>query len=231
MTAKVYYQDDLVTLYHGDNTTSTEWLTADLLVTDPPYGMGYRAGSGLKAADRVTIAGDDTLDVRDHVVDQWLNAHPDSPHMILFGRPGIPSPRTTFHHLVWDKGDSPGLGATTHPFGHSHEEIYLAGTPWARPDGIKRAPSVIRTRELISGAHGLAVRTGHPTPKPIALMEILIRTLPPGTIADPFAGSGSTLIAARNLGRHAIGVELEEHYCETTARRLSEQVLDLNSLT
>jgi site-specific DNA-methyltransferase (adenine-specific) len=62
---------------------------------------------------------------------------------------------------------------------------------------------------------------GHPSPKPVPLLGDLIGTCPPGMIADPFAGVGSTLIAARDLGIPSIGVEIEERYCETAALRLS----------
>lgn len=70
----------------------------------------------------------------------------------------------------------------------------------------------------------------HPTPKPVPLMEALVERTPPGVIADPFAGSGSTLIAARNLGRKVIGVELEEKYCELIVKRLQQQTFDFASL-
>ena len=117
----------------------------------------------------------------------------------------------------------PGLGGVG-PWRPSDEEIYLSG--WPNPRGGSRDAfgTVIRYPAPRGNA-----RPDHPSPKPVGLMEILIKTCPPGTIADPCAGSGSTLIAARNLGRPCVGVEIEERFCELTALRLSQPALDLEA--
>lgn len=123
------------------------------------------------------------------------------------------------------------MGDLRMPWGTAHEDIHVIGNGWDREIAkAKRRGSVIGTRGVRGGASGDENQTGHPTPRPVALMEVLVSACPPGLIADPFAGSGATLLAARNLDRKAIGVELEEKYCETIARRLDQGVLDLGGI-
>lgn len=225
---KPYYSDDLVTLYHGDCLEVTEWLSADVLVTDPPYGMSFQSG---KAARRKfdRIAGDDSTHTRDAALGIW-GTRP----ALVFGRWDQRRPSGTRLRLVWDKVNQ-GMGDLTLPWAPTDEEIYVLGAwPPIKPGGRGREggtparfPNIIRAATLNSQARD---RPSHPTPKPVPLMESLIQKCPPGVIADPFAGSGSTLIAARNLGRKVIGVELEEKYCELIVKRLAQQAFDFSDL-
>jgi site-specific DNA-methyltransferase (adenine-specific) len=221
----LYYSDDSVELYHGDCREITKWLECDVLVTDPPYGiewMGNTFDSDRSKRDDVRdrrkaqggdIANDHDTAARDDVLALWGNGGA----AIVFGTWRKDRPANTQHRLIWHKmGRFPGVNP--HPWFPNDEEIYLLGKGWVG----KPHPSVISTQESRS-SHVKAI--GHPTPKPVGLMETLINKCPPGSIADPFAGSGSTLIAARNSGRKAIGVELDERYCEIIANRLSQDVL------
>lgn len=217
MTAP-YFADECITLYHGDCLGIAAWLRADVLVTDPPYGIGYESNMvrdhrNIKRG--CPIVGDTSTAARDAALNLW-----DGP-AIVFGRWDAPRPAGVRARLVWDKGGG-FMGNLSMPWGRSDEEIYVLGEGFSG----QREGSVLRAH-LNAKAKA---RPDHPTPKPIQLMERLIQKCPPGTIADPFAGSGSTLIAARNLGRKAIGVEVEERYCEIIARRLDQGCFDFSTV-
>nr|WP_212745891.1 DNA methyltransferase [Sinomonas susongensis] len=115
------------------------------------------------------------------------------------------------------------MGDLSIPWKPSHQEIYVLGSgPWQG----KRGTDVLTYAPIQATAKNGRL---HPHQKPVPLMTALLaKTV--GSVADPTAGSGSTLVAAKALGRKAIGVELEEHYCEKAARRLSQGVLDLGAL-
>jgi site-specific DNA-methyltransferase (adenine-specific) len=218
-----YYTDDLVTLYHGDCLELDNWLAADLLVTDPPYGVAYRDRLGRHQP----ILGDHDTTARDSAIAAWGSDRPT----LVFGSWRTKKPSGVRNVLIWDKGTDLGMGAST-PWGLSHEEIYVLGQwPVLIPGGRvreggtpSRVSSVLRVNKPNNAAANRVIE--HPTPKPVPLLERLLERCPFGRVADPFAGSGTTLIAARNLGRKSIGVEIDERYCELIAKRLSQGVLD-----
>ena len=218
-----YYQDDHVTLYHGDCLTEhREWLRADVLVTDPPYGRAWKQGDtassrGWKSNPQSGIAGDDSSATRDAAVELWG----DRPG-VVFGDLLISAPLGTRQVLVWAKGPNAGYMGTFAGFRRDLEGVYLIGG-WQ--GGVDGETSVLTSRGVSGG--NLTRTTGHPHTKPMDVMEHLIGKCPAGVIADPFAGSGSTLVAAKALGRKVIGVELEEKYCEIAARRLAQDLLEL----
>lgn len=221
----LYYSDDLVTLYHGDCLEVTEWLSADVLVTDPPYGVRFdhrgtarqnQGGRGAKHHKDYMIGDTDTT-ARDAALEAWAERP-----AIVFGTWKTSRPAGVRSLLIWHKQGA-FSGPLNAAFFTNHEEIYVIGEGWRKSAPPLR--SVITTSEHRSQA---AAKAGHPTPKPVALMETLIDRCPPGVVADPFAGSGSTLVAAVNQRRKAIGVELEERYCEIIARRLSNQTMALD---
>lgn len=223
-----YYQDDWVTLYHGDCLEVTEWLAADVLVTDPPYGIawstrgtygGNMQGRGATSQSNV-IANDSNPEIRDAVLDLW-----GTKPAVVFGSWRVERPSNTQHRLIWHKAGMPP-GPANAAFMSQDEEIYVWGQGFRKSSPPLR--SVIKTDEHRPTA---VQEIGHPTPKPIGLMETLIDRCPEGVIADPFAGSGATLLAARNLGRKVIGVELEERYCELIAKRLGQATFDFSGLT
>jgi len=221
-----YYQNDSVTLYHGDCLEITAWIDADVLVTDPPYGRAWRQGDlgdARNAASETGIANDHSTAVRDAALRLWPRS------AIVFGDLMLPPPSGTKLTCVYQKTSECGLRGAIAGVRRDAEAIYLIGK-W--PSGIGGRSSVFASRRRIAGAHGaVAAHGGHPHTKPGDIMESLVDLCPPGAVADPFAGSGSTLIAARNLGRKAIGVEIEERYCEIAAKRLDQMCFDFGGET
>lgn len=222
-----YYEDESVTLWHGDCREITAWLAADVLVTDPPYGRAWRqghiagAGNGRRPSDASAahdgIANDGDTAARDAALAMW-----GVTRAIVFGDLMLPPPRGTRLVLAYRKPSSAGVRGAIAGRRRDLEAIYLMGG-W--PSGIGGESSLIETRTA-NVATGPAARYGHPHAKPLDVMETLVDLTRGDVIADPFAGSGSTLVAAKRLGRKAIGVELDEQYCEVIARRLDQGVLD-----
>ena len=213
-----YYADDLVTIYHGDcREVMAEWMLvhADVIVTDPPYGMAYRHGArkgGVRFGfDDQFITGDD------EPFDPSLILALDLP-TVMFGAnhyaDRLPPSRGW---LVWDKRD-----------GSPSNDQSDAELAWTNVLTVARVFSA-----RWSGAH----RTGreqqegrlHVNQKPVALMAWVLAMMPAGVVLDPFMGSGSTLVAAKELGRRSIGVEVDERHCESAATRLRQGTLGLSA--
>jgi len=201
-----YYSDDHVTLYHGDCREILPTVAANAVVTDPPYSLEGRLNYHSGSRTWSKFAADGELDW-DRDVTPIIGGLLDVPgHSIIWGGNyfALP-PRRGW--LIWDK--------VVRKFSSGHCEL-----AWTTLDQPVRA---------FSYAHSQLANEGkfHPTQKPLPLMQWAIRFLPEHcvTILDPFAGSGTTLVAAKMLGRRATGVEIEERYCEIAARRLAQDVL------
>lgn len=217
----VVFEDDLTTIIHGKWQDHLDLLSlANVLITDPPYGMDYQSNFP-QAGPTEKVRGDTTTFERDSMLTEWFtNGVRDRP-AIVFGTWRVPRPEWTVRQLlIWHKGDRPGMGDLTLPWGPSHEDIYVMGGNGAEHWTGKRGPSVIRARTREGNATNSHTEHGHPTPKPILLMQDLISHTTGEVIIDPFAGSGSTNVAARLLGRRSIGIEMERKYADATAKRI-----------
>lgn len=232
-----YYTDNTCTIYLGDCREVLPQLpkdSVDLVVTDPPYGVGWQ--SGRRANQLARIKGDDNGATADPLVREALAASlrllREHRHLYIFGRPdltGLPVGGTA--ELIWDKAML-GSGDLSLPWAPSWEPITFAvyvSRRSGRASGDGRLAARLRRESIVrvprSNAGQLEDgKNPHPTSKPVALLRQLIESssLLGDTVIDPFMGGGSTLLAARVEGRQAIGIEIDERYCETVANRLAQ---------
>jgi hypothetical protein len=213
-----YYEDGAVKIYHGDSRILLPRLNAPemgVMVTDPPYGYAHASNRDDSAWRNEAIACDEDTSARDEILVLWR----DRPALV-FGHWKSTRPAGTRTVLVWDKGLASGMGDLSMPWKPNWEQIYVLGSGFKG----RRDSGVISSYTVVTWASKGRV---HPNEKPVGLLRDLLQKCPPGVVIDPFMGSGTTLRAAKDLGRKAIGIEIEERYCEIAALRMGQEVLDL----
>lgn len=245
---KPYYEDDAVTIYHGEALDVLHRLpdaSVDLVLTDPPYSSG-----GMVRGDRMAKPSEKyhqdssryefTGDNRDQHAFAYWTALWIGECRRLARETEVVAIFTDWRQLtatidaiqaggliyrgvvVWDKTARargyPGRFA-------AQSEFVVWGTNGPRGDQYDYA-----LRGVFPHPVPVNDERVHMTQKPISLLRDLISISPDaGVVLDPFMGSGTTLRAAKDLGRRAIGVEIEERYCELAARRMGQEVLDLGA--
>lgn len=212
----IYYQDETVTLHHGDCLEVLPTIPTDdvaLVLTDPPYGMNYKPKRGADGSKRWTdgVRGD---------AEKF-----DPTHLLTYRRSVLwganwyaDSLPPSGGWLVWDKtpkGAKEGFYA-------SHAEL-----AWTNCCSSVRKFSLQWGGEARGGEAHL-----HPTQKPVGLMRWILSqfTKPGDLVLDPYMGSGPVAEACRDMGRRYVGIEIEESYCATAVERLSQDILDLGAL-
>ena len=210
-----YYDEAGITIYRADCRDILPHLPkVDLVLTDPPYGINHPTNYRERGRGNLAICRD--------YAPVYDDGKPFDPsHVLALNVPTVLWGGNYFASrlpersgwLVWDK---------------------------ERPDDLDQATCELAWTNYVKGVrrfrfmwNGMLRATGepleHPTQKPIELMKWVmgLRWTPAGTVLDPYLGSGSTIVAAKDLGRRAIGIEIEEKYCEIAVRRLAQEVLPL----
>jgi DNA modification methylase len=202
-----YYEKDGITIYCGDNREILPLLgTFDLLLTDPPYGI---------KADKKMAKNNGKWGYRNYGPTNWDESRPEpwvidvskdkSKWQIIWGGNYYELPPTTCW-LIWNK---------------MQRDFDFA-------DGEMAWTSLDKAIRIYDYSRGQLIQEGkeHPTQKPICLMSWCIGHAPESeTILDPWMGSGTTLVAAKLRGKKAVGIEINEQYCEIAKRRLAQGVL------
>lgn len=229
---KPYYEDDAVTLYHGDSREILPTLadtSVDCVITDPPYterthGMAKTnkgRGHGVKAVTFAPFTEGDlsaALAECGRVTRRWVVASLDYAHAFALDVTP-PAGLRSLRVGVWVKPNPMPQISADRP-GQGWEAISFLHRDDVKPAWNGGGKAGVWT-------HPVVQNEGHATVKPLPMVADWVRlfTNPGDLILDPFVGSGTTLRAAKDEGRRAIGVELDERYCEIAAKRLTQDTL------
>ena len=208
---KPYYDEDGITIYHGDCRQVLPFLGEfDLLLTDPPYGLGDKWNGG---------AGGEKTSWRipQHEAKQWDMTISDAlpvamehgKHAIVWGGNyyALPAARCW---LIWDK---------------KQNDEWTTGQAEMAWTNLDRTIRVFRMAQCEAHMPSQMGKKSHPAQKPLGLMKWCMKWVDCESILDPFMGSGTTLLAAKLEGRRAVGIEINERYCESAVNRLRQKVL------
>jgi site-specific DNA-methyltransferase (adenine-specific) len=214
LTSKVYYADDRCTIYHGDCTEILPCLApVDFVITDPPFNADYGFENDNMPDNEFFKFTQKWVRKAESKSKYGMTIIVDPKYCLPFYK----SVTIQYHHTyTWFKKNA--MRAMQGGFANKTEVIVYTNRKPARvaayPNDVWEIPLVPQD-------------VPHPTPKPVKLMELIISkfTKIDETVLDPFCGSGATLLACKELGRKAIGIEMEERYCEIAANRLRQNVL------
>jgi site-specific DNA-methyltransferase (adenine-specific) len=232
-----YYQHAGITIYHGDCLEVLPQLPkADLVLTDPPYEM--EAHTSMRRIKRGGVVNLEPLPFAPITETTRIGSAREIARVAtrwaltfcqIEAAPAWRSAYETFgmtykRTCIWVKPDGQPQLSGERP-GMGYETILAMHSPGGRSQWNGGGRCGVFTHCKYDGNGD---RNTHPTMKPIALMKELTKLFSNenGMVCDPFCGSGTTLVAAKNLNRRAIGIEIEEKYCEIAAQRLSQEVFD-----
>lgn len=208
---KPYYEDAACTIYHADCFDVLP-LTADVVLTDPPFGIGYSEATW---ADDPAAYGT--------FMRSWLALTAAARcHFVWQAMPNAPR----WH--AWFPDDF-RLFAVCKTF----VQMRPTSPQWAWDPVIYWGKLPKRKRDnrdwMVSQSSDFTQRVAHPSPRRLDVVKYLVNLAsePGEVLLDPFVGSGTTLRAAKDLGRKAIGIDIEERYCEIAAKSLAQEVLAL----
>ncbi|MDQ1291950.1 MAG: hypothetical protein QG615_1760 [Nitrospirota bacterium] len=216
---KPYYQDDAVTIYHGDCREVLPTIgggAVSLLHTDPPFGVGNFVQTTGRLNGRGANKGSAvTWNDSGPSAEVFAEMRRVSVHRIIWGANFFNCFEPAGGAIVWLKEQAmpnfskADIASCTH-----FKKTETVTVPWTNFTVTHKAQS------------------DHPCERPVNLYRWALNYIPPartGLVLDPFMGSGTTLRAAKDLGRKAIGIEIDEKYCEIAARRMAQEVISFEA--